>query len=405
SGIDEIHLDATVMTALGASGAFAANDARFFEAAGASAGHDADDRVVYDTSSGNLWYDADGNGGQAAQLVAILDGPTSLAAPDIVVDNGGSGTMPGGQHLVGTPNNDSIVGGEGDDTIEGLGGFDTLVGAGGNDVLAGGSGWDTLSGGADEDTFVFTNYGKGMNDRITDFVSGSDAIQIDPDIFSAIGASGRFSANDPRFHAAPGASAGHDADDRIIYDTSSGTLYYDPDGSGRASQANIGTLQGAPALVGTDLLVQGTGSGGGAHLVGGGGRDSLLGSGGADTLEGFAGNDTLDGGVDDDRFVFHETGGSNADRVVGFVSGSDALELDNAVMSALGADGAFASGDDRFFAAAGASAGHDADDRVVYNESTGQLYYDDDGSGSHAAQLIATLEGTPSLAAADIHVI
>jgi Ca2+-binding RTX toxin-like protein len=74
-------------------------------------------------------------------------------------------------------------------------------------------------------------------------------------------------------------------------------------------------------------------------------------------------------------------------------------------MAALGATGNFAAGDVRFFAGAGAGGGHDADDRVVYNTSTGQLYYDDDGSGAHAAQLVATLQAGAVVAATDISVI
>src|SRR5207244_1775227 len=74
SGTDKVHLDASVMNALGASGNFSAGDARFYSAPGATSGHDADDRVVYDSTNGNLWYDADGSGAQAAQLVAHLSG-------------------------------------------------------------------------------------------------------------------------------------------------------------------------------------------------------------------------------------------------------------------------------------------------------------------------------------------
>jgi class 3 adenylate cyclase len=80
-------------------------------------------------------------------------------------------------------------------------------------------------------------------------------------------------------------------------------------------------------------------------------------------------------------------------------------DADNAVMAALGADGAFASNDARFWAAAGANAGHDANDRVVYNTSTGQVWYDADGSGSGAAQLVATLQAGAALGAGDITVI
>jgi len=63
------------------------------------------------------------------------------------------------------------------------------------------------------------------------------------------------------------------------------------------------------------------------------------------------------------------------------------------------------SGDARFRAAAGAPGGADATDRVIYNTSTGQLYYDADGSGAGAAQLLATLQGAPGVSATDISVI
>ena len=49
--------------------------------------------------------------------------------------------------------------------------------------------------------------------------------------------------------------------------------------------------------------------------------------------------------------------------------------------------------------------GPDANDRVIYNTSGGQLYYDADGNGSGAAQLVATVTGAPSVVATDIAVI
>ena len=42
---------------------------------------------------------------------------------------------------------------------------------------------------------------------------------------------------------------------------------------------------------------------------------------------------------------------------------------------------------------------------MVYNTSTGSLYYDADGSGAGAAQLIATFQGAPGVVATDIFVI
>lgn len=60
---------------------------------------------------------------------------------------------------------------------------------------------------------------------------------------------------------------------------------------------------------------------------------------------------------------------------------------------------------DGFWSVAGATSGHDADDRLVYNTSTGSLYYDADGNGAGAAQIVATFQGNPSISAADITVI
>ena len=43
---------------------------------------------------------------------------------------------------------------------------------------------------------------------------------------------------------------------------------------------------------------------------------------------------------------------------------------------------------------------------MIYDTSTGKLYYEADGSGLGAAQLIATLQGMPAaVAATDIAVI
>ena len=83
----------------------------------------------------------------------------------------------------------------------------------------------------------------------------------------------------------------------------------------------------------------------------------------------------------------------------------DQLRFEDAAFTAIGATGTWAAGDARFWAAAGATSGHDANDRVVYNSTTGALYYDADGSGAGSAVLVATLQGTPTVSATDITVI
>lgn len=228
---------------------------------------------------------------------------------------------------------------------------ETITGTSGNDTLTGTEGDDTLEGLGGNDTLV----GSGGSD-FYDGGSGFDTLDL------------------------RAAAAG------VTVDFAAGTL------SGGFS----GTLANLERVLGSD---------GDDTLIGGAGAQNLSGRGGNDALEGGAGNDILWSGGGEDHFVFRETGGANADSVRDFASGADMIDLDNAAMAALGAEGDFADGDARFHAAAGASGGADASDRVVYNTSTGQLYYDADGSGMGAAQLIATLQGAPGVSATDISVI
>jgi len=142
-----------------------------------------------------------------------------------------------------------------------------------------------------------------------------------------------------------------------------------------------------------------------AILNGTAGNDNISGTTANDTINGLGGNDLLSGGGGQDSYVFREYGAANADTLANFDTNWDALRFDSAAFTALGGPGHFAAGDARFYAAAGAAAGHDADDRFVYNTSTGQLYYDADGAGGADAQLVATLTGAPAVAAADLWVI
>ena len=129
---------------------------------------------------------------------------------------------------------------------------------------------------------------------------------------------------------------------------------------------------------------------------------SVLGNAGANVLNGGLGNDLLGGFGGADTFVFNTAlGAANVDTIADFVSGTDKVALDDAIFGGgIGTPGAFNA--NAFFAG---SAAHDADDRIIYNSATGQLFYDADGNGSGAAVLFATLTGAPALAASDFQVI
>jgi Ca2+-binding RTX toxin-like protein len=345
----------------------------------------------------------------------------------------GAATLSSVENVYGSEFNDRITGDSGANQLVGHSFFYHAPSDGptdGNDTLDGLAGNDTLVGGSQADQFVFTVAPGAANaDSLIDFGSGIDKIVLDGNAHANIGASGNFAAGDPRFFAGAGASSGQDASDRVVYNTSTGQLFYDADGNGAGSSQLIATLQGAPALAATDIaVVNGSapppppsdgqtinGTTANDTLNGGTGDDTLIGQAGADTLFGREGNDRLEGGTGQDRlngnagedsFVFNVAPGStNFDYVNDFVSGTDALLLENAVFTNIGALGAFTVGDERFVAAAGARAGLEPDDRVMYDTSTGKLYYDADGSGSGGQAIIAVLQGAPALTATDIVVI
>ena len=140
---------------------------------------------------------------------------------------------------------------------------------------------------------------------------------------------------------------------------------------------------------------------GAINLTGNELANTIFGNDGANILDGKAGNDVLIGRAGADTFAFTTAlGVNNVDRLDEFSAGSDRIALDDAVFSAIGPTGALNAN-----AFVIGTAAHDADDRIVYNQATGQLFYDADGNGAGAAVLFATLQTHPALAASDFVVI
>jgi len=412
SGQDRIRLDARSLPELGASGALSSNDARFHAAAGATSGHDADDRLVYDTQSGMLYFDPDGDGTAEASAIVRLSagaGAAPLAATDITVDNGGVSSG-------GTAGNDSLVGGPGNDFLSGFAGNDTLIGLEGHDTLDGGSGVDRMEGGPHNDTYYATS-----GDVIIEaagFQGGTDTV-----IANVSWTLGDGLENLQLLEGATGAleGTGNALSNRIIGNSAGNVLRGGPGESdvlfGAGGNDTL-TGEGDDYLFGDDgddVLTAGasgdlTGGAGNDRLEGG---DWMYGGEGNDTLVSSAGQDSLIGGPGADTYVIAQAPNadrSNWDRIVDVVTGQDELRFDGRIFTQLGASGDFAAGDERFYAAPGANAAHDSTDRLVYNTSTAELWYDPDGIGGAAALPVATLRdfwvGAPpsNLQATDIAV-
>jgi Ca2+-binding RTX toxin-like protein len=146
--------------------------------------------------------------------------------------------------LTGNELNNRLLANAGINALDGGGGADRLNGSAGNDVLTGGTG---------KDVFTFSAALDAANnvDTITDFSSVADSIWLEGAVFSTLAAGAlavaAFAAN------ASGLAA--DADDRIVYDTDSGALFYDADGVGGIDAVQFAVLTGVPTITAADFEV------------------------------------------------------------------------------------------------------------------------------------------------------
>ena len=169
---------------------------------------------------------------------------TGSANHDQIMGNTAANTLlgqDGDDKLFGRAGADQLEGGYGADWLDGGSGDDRLLGGVGNDVLTGAGGRDSLTGGEGSDTFVFLSaYDSRTSgaDRITDFTSGTDRIDL-----SAVDANSTL-AGDQAF-AWGGAGQGH-----LVL--ANGVLSADLNGDGRFDFSI--DLGGAKALV-TDFLL------------------------------------------------------------------------------------------------------------------------------------------------------
>ena len=147
----------------------------------------------------------------------------------------------------------TLKGNEFANTLVGNAAGNTLTGNNGDDRLDGGLGKDALTGGNGKDSFVFSTALSAANvDAIKDFKVVDDTIVLDKAIFSAL-AAGQLAAE--RFVIGTQAA---DASDRIIYDSTAGTLLYDADGAGGQTAIQFATISKNLAMTYLDFVVEDT---------------------------------------------------------------------------------------------------------------------------------------------------
>jgi Ca2+-binding RTX toxin-like protein len=127
----------------------------------------------------------------------------------------------------------------------------TITGDAGANTLAGGLGKDKLDGKTGRDLFLFnTALGKTNVDTIVKYSVKDDTVRLENKVFKALAKTGKLGSD--AFHKGKAAA---DAEDRVIYDSKTGALYYDPDGIGGAAQIKFAVLSKKLALTHADFVV------------------------------------------------------------------------------------------------------------------------------------------------------
>ena len=154
-----------------------------------------------------------------------------------------------GVTLRGNQLDNQVYGTNGQDTLGGGSGNDVLIGFGGNDLLEGGTGNDYLDGGAGADQYQFrSTLGAGNVDTLASFVSGTDKIGLDFRFFADVGTA----PLNPNAFVLGTAAA--DADDRVIYDSATGKIFFDADGNGAGAQIWFATVSAGTTIIASDVL-------------------------------------------------------------------------------------------------------------------------------------------------------
>ena len=285
-----------------------------------------------------------------ASGIQNLDG----SAADDVFQGNAAGNM-----FWGNGGDDFLYGGEGNDSLYGGDVGDNIVGGMGNDEAAGGKGADRMDGGVGQDTLGFwdvdaTGHGARVDLSRATAVVRDDGYGNAENVFS--------------FECLAGSDFG---------DSFTGNSRFD-------------TMWGNG---GADTL---GGSGGDDDLYGGAGIDHVYGGSGCDTIWGGTGSDILFGGINRDVFAFGALDPKTeaGDHIKDFKVGEDTLQIyfnwapDLAYGTALPT---------QFLLGAGVAAATTADQRLIYDTTSGHLYFDGGGTGSAASVLLATIDNHAAL--------
>ncbi|MGO4525215.1 calcium-binding protein [Microvirga sp. 2MCAF35] len=295
------------------------------------------------------------------------------------------------ENLIGNSDDDRFIGNDVANMFVGAAGHDLLDGQGGNDILNGGAGNDTLIGGSGTDIAVFSgrfsDYDVSLNANGTVTIVDSRFPGDSVDVLTGV----EFALFNDMIFTLPTVSSA----------PAPTTPAPNPTGPFVPPSAPLTPVDASaplPAVAPSTAIMSPIKS----HSFHGGKKaDTFAGESGHDYLNGGLGNDTLTGGDGQDTFAFScKLGPKNVDRILDFQHADDSISLAKAVFGKI-QKGMLTKG--AFWIGAQA---HDRSDRIIYNDKTGALSYDADGTGTkYTAIKFAQLKVGTLLLADDIFTV
>jgi Ca2+-binding RTX toxin-like protein len=173
---------------------------------------------------------------------------------NVVVD--ASGVTTNGLRFEGNANTNTFIGTTKADVFVGNGGNDTLTGGAGADKFVFGKVYEQIVTGSSTSVQTYTNTAFNLTgvDTITDFTRTAglnrDKLELNDDQFAAL--TGGITNANVKANATGTAT---DANDYLVFNTTTKMLSYDADGNGAGAAVNIATLTGVATLDASDFII------------------------------------------------------------------------------------------------------------------------------------------------------
>jgi trimeric autotransporter adhesin len=339
----------------------------------------------------------------------------------------GNDTMNGGygnDSLYGGYGNNVLNGDDGDDFLRGGEDTDRLYGGAGNDHMYGDYGNDTLDGGSGDDVYIIQDL-----DSVVEYSTLSTEIDLVESQINRYALTPNVENLNLKGGAVVGIGNGlnnvinGNSKDNVLNgglgdDTMNGGL-----GNDNYNVDSFGDLVVESSILSTEIdlvsasidyiltanvenlnlegtAINGTGNGLNNSINGNASNNYLTGGLGNDTLDGGVGLDKLVGGVGVDRFILHKAQG--IDTITDFDFG-EKLQISAGEFGGALALGTLAP--TRFISGAGLTTATNTIQRLIFNTTNRNLYFDVDGLGGIAAVQIATVLGTTPLLSTNFDIV